>query len=134
MTVLMKAKKAFAYAGHRIAVDAQFVARGKQDARILAAIGNAEVVKVEVPVAAPVVQAKASARAKSAPQPIEKEEPAPAPAAEPESTVAPPAPEPKEAAKPTEQADPPPQVAEHKPPSRGRGGFSRFATGTKAKE
>lgn len=41
MTVHMKATKAFPYAGRRLAVGDEFDARGKQDARLLIAIGKA---------------------------------------------------------------------------------------------
>lgn len=41
MTVHMKTVKPLVYAGRRLAVGAEFDARGKQDARLLAAIGKA---------------------------------------------------------------------------------------------
>lgn len=50
MTVPMIARKAFPYAGRRLSEGDRFQARGKQDARLLSAIGHAEVAP---PVTAP---------------------------------------------------------------------------------
>jgi len=50
MTVPMKALKAFPYAGRRLVRDQEFEARGRTDARVLAAIGHAV---VRVPLASP---------------------------------------------------------------------------------
>jgi hypothetical protein len=42
MSIKMKALKSFKYAGKRLQAGDEFSARGRSDARILAAIGNAE--------------------------------------------------------------------------------------------
>jgi hypothetical protein len=49
MTVLMKARRSFPYAGKRLKAGDEFRATGESDARVLAAIGHAERVTVVAP-------------------------------------------------------------------------------------
>ncbi len=51
MTVSMKARRAFPYAGKRLKAGQEFQARGESDARVLSAIGHAERVVAPVIVA-----------------------------------------------------------------------------------
>lgn len=49
MTIPMKARRNFPYAGKRLKAGEEFQARGESDARVLAAIGHAERVTVVAP-------------------------------------------------------------------------------------
>ncbi len=66
MTVPMKARRSFPYAGKRLKAGDQFQASGESDARVLAAIGHAERVTVVAP-AAPVAPAYSTRMMTAAP-------------------------------------------------------------------
>lgn len=53
MKIPMKARRAFKYAGRNLTAGQPFEARGRQDAKLLEAIGHAEIARVPVVEAAP---------------------------------------------------------------------------------
>jgi hypothetical protein len=61
MTVPMKARRSFPYAGKRLKAGDEFQARGESDARVLAAIGHAERV-IAAPAAPPIAATGYSTR------------------------------------------------------------------------
>lgn len=99
MTVSMKARQAFPYAGKRLKAGQEFQARGESDARVLAAIGHAErVVAPAIVAPAPRPPAGGTYRTRaiiSAPvQVVMRAEPPAAPAATAQTIEAEPAAEP----------------------------------------
>lgn len=96
MTVRMKARRSFPYAGKRFKAGQEFNARGETDARVLAAVGHAERVTAPAPTPAPtpaprayLTRAIAAApvqvvmrAAPPAPEPVQSAEPAVEPVAD----------------------------------------------------